>query len=1414
MSTKLTTDLTASPYFGSFDPTKSYYRIGFKPAVAIQARELNDLQAMLQDQIDKFGRNIYKEGSIVEGCEFSYDNQTLFYVKVPDNYSNGNQMDVTGFVNNYVYNSNGLKGLVVAAQTGAYALAPNTNTLFVKWVNSGTYGNGAAQGTFDANDSITLATVANATLGTFLVASNATNANVGAPVGRAYGMHVNDGVVFHKGTFCYVVNQTVIVSPYTNQPDGLSVGFGSTETLVTADIDEDLNDNADGSPNFAAPGADRLKIVPYLLVKNTADIANDTSFFSLTDFKNGTVVTQKQLPEYSTLGIEFARRTYETNGNFVVKPFVLSTQPLANTTNATHVQLNVERGLGYVEGYRVEYLNRNTTTIRKATDTQAVSDQIVSANFGSYILVNQLSGTFLANSVVQVELHNIAKTSVSSGTYLSTGYSSSTKIGTAYVRGIAVDDQEQSVSATMWRLYLFGITMLPGQAFKDVRSVINYNSGVLGVADLVLEYNYTSNTDVATIKDPYINGMIFPFGQSAIKPDGFNNTQYQYQAKTSSTFLANGYSSISIGAAAGTGTEAFPYLGVMSSAEEQQFLVVPTAQGLSSNQTGNVSVNATSNTVTGTGTAFNTAYDVGDFIAVYTTATPELKMITSISNSTVMTVAGPFTTANTNTRHATGFPAGVPIPFSTKSGRSITVSSANAAAINLGQALQGTVNYDVYHRIQRSATVPITKQIKKTCYVKIDCSNNAAQQYGPWCLGVPDVFSIDEVYIGTGGAYSNSGTNVVESFTLDNGQRDTHYGLAYLKANKNLLSANSTLLVKLSHFTFDTSAGRGFFTAKSYPIDDANTANTVAITTAQIPQYVTSKGTVFDLRDSVDFRPFCSNTAVSSNTVGGASINPSSTMTFASTPYLPVPDSNFQTDLVFYMGRVDRASLDIAGNLVVAEGIPAAINPQGPPEQPGQMTLGLIAVPPYPSLSTPEARQYARYDLAITAKVLQNRRYTMRDIGVLDSRITNVEYYTLLNLLEQSAQSMLVRNNDTGQNRFRNGFFVDPFNGFDICNTNDANFNIAIDSGRSEIRPRFLQFRSDLEFDPDISTGCAKYGELIMLNHTANNLYISQNYASKYRNCIEGNVYEWTGSLTLDPPGTLSPDLTHSPDIVNSIDLAANWVNLGQSAWGTAWGNWVDTSNTSVSANTSSSTVTNPDGSKTTTSVTQTVSSAQQSRSGQQMNVTTQQNQYNLGTFVTNISILPYLKPAVIKFTVHGLKPNTRVYPFFANMAVAPFCAPRDSDFGFTGVAGETHSGIYGDPLWTDSTGALYGMFYLPPNTFRAQENEFLICDVSDLSQGGDAITTKASAVFYGSKLSFSTASSILNTREAVLSLSEISQTRTLLGSNTTIVSYTVPPPYTPPQPPYWNGGGYGTGTSSDSDSSADGCACADGGDE
>lgn len=1405
----LQTDLSRSPYFDDYDVNKNFYRILYRPGVAVQTRELNQMQSILQDQIDKFGRFMFKEGSVTEGCAFTYDDNYT-YVKINDNYVNNFAYNIGDFNGKYVTNQNGLKALVINTYPGYQAQDPDLNTLYIKYQGTVNYPNGSPQSVFANGENLAITTTSGVPVG------NVTVATVANSTGTGYAFTTTSGTIFKKGFFITVQPQTLVVSKYSNYPDNISVGFDAVENIVTPEADTSLYDNAAGSPNYTAPGAHRLQLVPTLTTRTTSQLANTTSFFSLCDFKFGKPVSIKNDPQLAALGRDLARRTYETNGNYVVYPFVLSSEPKSSTdaNSATYVNMVSSRGTGYVEGYRVEFVNNNKVDLRKGTDYETLKSQVVSTNFGYYVYVKEYCGEFdTGDAIIQLELHSVAKTAVSTSAFLGVGYSSTTKIGTAYARGFAYDSGPVGTENAIYRLYLFDVQMLPGQSFSSVKSIISHNSSVLGVADVVQTYNAANSTYIAAVQNPQYSNMIFPIGQKAIKIDGFNNTQFVYRDKLTSSFTNTSVTTAAMTVTAasphGTATETFDHTGTLTGSSTYSYLVIPSANGSTPNKTGTANVLSTSSSVgssnvTGNGTTFLTDYMVGDFITINTVT----RRISFIGNNTFMTVGTPF--ANTfsavTNNHVKTFPAGIPIDFSKSNGtinRSITASSSSAT-FTLGEVVSGAFNAFVYLDVLRSSTVPIKKNINKHVYVAINCASHSANTVGPWSLGLPDVAKINAIYVNSG-TFSNTGANVINSFKFDNGQRDGYYDLASISGGKGILDSTSRILVDLDVFTYYTSQGAGFFSGNSYPVD-ANTANTSAITIQEIPQYTGSDGSKFDLRDSIDFRPYAVNTATAaSNTTNWsttATVNPSSALTLnvlGSGAYLPSPDNNFQSDLQHYLGRKDKVVIRTTGQLDVIEGNPS-INPIQPLDQTGAMTLGVVDVPPYPSLSTPEAKTYNRYDYAITSTITQNKRYTMKDINTLSNKIDNLEYYTSLSLLEKQAKDTLVRSGTTGQNRFQNGILVDSFAGHDIGNTLDPTYNIAIDPNKTEMRPSFYQFHRPVKFSSDLSTGVVQKGKSVFLQYT-DTPYITQGYASKYRNCIEGNIYVFSGEITFDPPGDTQPNLNQAPDVVTNIDLASNWVNLAASAFGTQWGNWQTVASTSSSVTnpkTLSSSITDAYGNITNQYNTQTTTSTTttQQKVGQAMNVTTSTNQYNLGTYVTDVSILTYVKSIQVRVTAHGLKPNTRVYVFMNNVDVTQWWIPATS--GFTPItygAGPVNYGqsnpTYG--IKTDSQGNLYGIFTIPPNKFKATTLEMKIVDVPNLVTGANAITTQAIGTFYASNLSIAKGSSILSAREAVLSVKEVTQQSSTTTDTTTNVPSVevIPGPY-PISPDPYTGGTYG----------------------
>jgi hypothetical protein len=1410
----LETDLSRKPYFDDFNEDKNFHQVLYRPAVAVQARELNQMQSILQDQIDKFGRHIFKEGSVVEGCSFTFDNNYDF-VKIRDNYANNFAISNIQDINNRIIrNQNGLEAIVIDTAEGFQSQDPDLNTLYIKYLNASTFPNGAIQSTFISGEDLEVITpTANITISTVTVAT------VANTTGKGYAFTTSEGVIFKKGYFIRIEPQTVLVTKYNNVPDNLSVGFDAIEDIVTPEIDTTLLDNAAGSPNFQAPGAHRLKLSGRLVVKQTSS-SNIASFFSLCDFQNGLPISIKNDPQYAALGREQARRTFETSGDYVVNPFFLSARErLANTT---HLNLVVSPGIGYVKGTRIEFLNNNTVTLRKGLDFETLNNQNVTANFGYFFKIVEYCGDFNNNETARIELHNVTKSAITSRNFLGVSYSTSTRIGTAFVRGVAYDSGTPGSDAT-YLLYLFNVRTEPGFSIQDARSAILHDSGVKAVADIVLTFDATISANTARLQDTANELMIYPFGQKAIKADGITNQEFIYRNKSTANFTTSGNASITITTNVPGGTDSIVPTGTYSRASKRQFIVVPTVNGFSVPLSGGITAFSTNTLISGNSTStFAVDYTAGDYIFANNT----VRRIVSVVNNTTMFADSAFT-SNTaaGIAHQKIYPAGVPINLNPTS-RTI-VANTSTAQVSLGQSVNAAFSTAFYYNINRETNVPIQKNVVKNAFVKIDLSNNVAGSSGPWCLGLPDVFRINNVYVGESGSYSTANPDLSSAFTLDNGQRDAHYDLAYIASNR-LFTSNTSLLVSIDHFTTDTSQGVGFFTAGSYPIDDANTANTTAIQTFQIPTYTSKSIKRFiDLRDAVDFRPFAVNTAVSTTSANSATINPANTLTIfsygAEGSYLPVPDTAYEASIQYFLPRKDRISLSIGGDILITEGV-SAETPILPPVIAGTMTIGTVDMSPYPSLSVTTARQNNRYDYAVQVNSQQTKRFTMSDIGSLAKRIDNLEYYTSLSLIEQAATNLLVRSGISGENRFKNGILVDPFRDHTIGNTLDAQYRIAVDSNRNELRPTFGVIKIPMVIDTAASTNIMRTGDLVTLTYS-NTVNQVQRFASTTESLLAGNFFGYRGSMILSPSGDTSPDLSTNPDVVNNVDLYSNWVNL-ERAWNTQWGAWTE-SNIAVGP----TSLTNESlTSQTTASI-----DRQSQEISRQLTTQPSDSSIYVGEFVTNVSLNPFIKSRFIYFRASGLKPFARVFPFFAESDVSNICRPIrpysgtvslvNGSFRSTnnlplardflgnvyeyGVNGTT----YASPLIADGSGNVFGVMNIPPNTFKAGELEFRLVDTPVLTLTG--ASTQASAIFFGSSLSLQRQKvdlqirPIVNITQEITEITNVQQTIvqnitqevtnvTQVTQNITQQIAVAPAPASIPQPYYWqdyaDGGNDGDG--------------------
>lgn len=264
-------DFNVSPYYDDYFATgggleNNYYKVLFRPGRALQARELTTAQTILQNQISTLGRTLFQEGGRTEGSEKHLLNP-LDYVILNTNLTNGTEIQKTSdgdaFLNFKV--GDVIKGSTSKVTASVQFVSPaeagvDPNKIFVKYLTANTYTTNTELGisetlrTFSYGESLYHANTTPSSTNELGVISTSNTA-----IGIASGITVDEGTIFTKESFVKTGKQTIILDKSTNLTNA-RIGYVITDKIITSTEDIALNDNAQGYPNYASPGADRHKI--------------------------------------------------------------------------------------------------------------------------------------------------------------------------------------------------------------------------------------------------------------------------------------------------------------------------------------------------------------------------------------------------------------------------------------------------------------------------------------------------------------------------------------------------------------------------------------------------------------------------------------------------------------------------------------------------------------------------------------------------------------------------------------------------------------------------------------------------------------------------------------------------------------------------------------------------------------------------------------------------------------------------------------------------------------------------------------------------------------------------------------------------------------------------------------------------
>ena len=1258
-----------SPYYDDFNESKDFYRILFNPASAIQSRELTQIQSMLQNQIGNLSDHLFEKGAMVNPGQIALD--VLYtYVKLETSY-NSVDFDGVNYNDRIVYGET--TGLIANVVNYANFIDSDPDTLYVKYINSGTNnttksfidgevlttlvaltvasgaGNytigetvtGATSGTtaevmfWDATDNIltvkftsgvafTLSEVITGTASRSYVSTTdsiyKTQAIATNAIGTASACQIGEGVYYVDKFLANVSQQTIILDKYSDKPT-YKVGLTITENIVTSDDDSSLLDNAQGTSNFSAPGADRLEIKLVLTKKLPTDI-DDENFMELIRIENGIVLSEVRSTEYSVIEETMARRTFAESGDYTVTPFGIDVRNFYNdgtnrgvfdvidfkyntedeaknasvntfgetspgvahfsidswyptTSNATLIvamknklALGMEPGVAFVRGYEIEKISTEYISIDRARDTETQNNLPTITEYGSFTKINNLYGLPDVDAFSTVSLRD---TVIATG-----GVEAGSEIGTAKCRAVEYATGTVGTAGAEYKLYIFDVVMSSGTFVDNVKSITQTGTP-----------NFTSDVVLVSTK-------------AEIEEASKTNLVYE-----------------------------LPFSDI-SNVTDETFVFRNTATG-TLNGSGIATFSAPTNST------YNT-FSASD----YTIA------ITSGANiGDLVDLAGAITLGGTPT------------------GSSVTV--------DIGATYAG-MDVEFIGTITKNTGVLKTKTLNTV-------SLNVTSPTTTTTLAKTDVYELTGVYDSENAGVDaiNTDNNITSRYLLNTGQRDGFYDVGSIKLITGKVAPTGRLLIEFTHFSHSSG---DYFTVDSY---------TGQVDYEDIPEYLAGDGNTLRLSDSVDFRPEADDDG------SGSFTKP--------TLLLPVKNgATFRSDISYYLPRVDIVYIDYKGEFGTKKGIPS-LTPNTPASTNETMTLYDLNVEAYTKTT----------DNVLISQV-ENKRYTMRDIGDIEKRVENVEYYTSLNLLEQSGNTLTILDG-SGNDRFKNGIIVDNFKDHAVGDVYSNEYKCSMDTATGVLRPQFDTKMVDLELNT--SGGLIKKGAnwCIPYTHTP---VISQNAASTTENVNPYAIFTWEGELTLAPDTDIWKDTKRLPNINISNTRGFNDLRIGLR--GSRWNDWQDFWSGRPIPRITGSTVAARlhDGSR----LDATIRNAIGAWGG--TFVVPRTTRRSLGNRVVSSTVIPFIRSRAVSFTATKMKPNTKVYPFFDDIDVSSSVSPAS--------------------LITNDNGTVSGTFTIP-NTdtlrFRVGERVFKL---TDAQTGADSSTTNAEHTYTASGLLDTTQNTILST--------------------------------------------------------------------
>jgi hypothetical protein len=1451
-----TINLNVSPYFDDFDEKKGYQRVLFKPGTPIQARELTTLQSILQNQVEKFGKHFFKEGSVIIPGQIGYDSE-YYFVQIDDAHLGipvstyidkfigksikGETSGVTAVVENYITNTESEK---------------NNYTLYVKYSSSSdtnftlkTFVDGENLISLEDVDYVLSSIRANTSFATSIISGS---------VGTGSAAKIEEGIYFIRGFFITVPKQVAILDQYANNPT-YRVGLLIDEEIAVASNNyNDLFDNAQGFSNYAAPGADRLKITTSLIKKEIDDF-DDQDFIELLRVENGGLTKFVDKTDYNLIKDELARRTYDESGDYYVKPFDIqvkeslndrignngvyySTQKTkqGNTPSKDLACISISPGKAYVRGYEIETISNAIVDIEKPRTIERAENASIPFNVGRQILLNNVCGSIRVGLTTQVSLYSDRTSTV--------GVSSGTKIGVARLYDLKLKNAAYSNSSTQFESSLYDIqtytvltintaltqtapayiqgknsgakgylvsnassstltlyqvsgsfianeqikingldvsrtiTSVKDYSLSDVHQIVANESvsgvgtftadpilsKILSVAELGTQFTITSGGTVTTSNQNFYVGInvgdIVSYTKQGESVPTYNKVSVVSGSSKSLTIVATtSVSGVCSGALPGSTITVNDFkvssLDVLNTKNAFLYARLNNSKVSNLDLTGSDVVFKKSYEIPITNNAYSQTLET-DTSLTFEPFDEEDYNLTSV-DGTVATLDNQKLVPSGRTisiQNITGFGSTTAILTATlkkintktrkKSYNRCSSLTINKTSSGVSTSISGLTTSTVYGlRIEDdeiSLNVPDVESVigifessssstptlpaitiiglnsnilnsikgerivgKDTGAVASLVSNDGTNEVKFVYLN-ENIFSVGEKITfeesqisGTVDSIQVGDKNIRTNFILDEGQRSEYLDFSRLIRKPQVAAPTKQITIIYNNYTIDSSDAGDFVGVNSYDKDrygdDISSVDGIS------------------LSDVIDLRP---RVAPYSGTKSPFEYESRLFTGQNSTQNIFAQQKALNLSYEYYLPRIDRLFLTKEGSFIVNKGVPS-LQPKLPNGLDSCLEIATIRLPAY--LNNSED---------VLTSLVQHKRYTMKDISRLEDRLSNVEYYTSLSLLETDTQNLTIRDTTTKLDRFKCGFFVDNFRSYNGGEITNRDYRSSIDTANGLLKPTHYTTSidlllgseavigigqtsnpdADLRFVSDLgSPNIKRVGDLVCLNYSEIE-YTKNQFATRTENVNPFNVINWIGSIQLNPSSdtwneTRKTERTY--DIEGSygstiqqlgVDSNTGLSPIDWNAWETTW------TGTNISDGPSlgriqtgsriNTTTDDPGGGRrlvTDTTATvddfiefnnQTVTTTtNQSRQGIQFGVTERFDSTNLGDRVVSREILTTMRSRNIEIIAKRLKPSSRIYAFFDNVDMTSYVVPKLIEVSMssgTFTTGETVVGTLG----------------------------------------------------------------------------------------------------------------------------------------